>query len=132
MEADSRTRRSVLRTLTLSLFGGGALWRFLTPTGLATRKPVISVALRDVPANGALVLPDDQCAVVRTDKGVQAVNLCCTHLGCTVTATLDGFVCPCHGSRFGCGGQVEQGPATRALAQLALDQHDGIVEIARG
>ena len=88
--------------------------------------------LRDVPANGALVLPDDQCAVVRTAEGVQAVNLCCTHLGCTVTATLDGFVCPCHGSRFGCGGQVEQGPATRALAQLALDQHDGIVEVSRG
>jgi Rieske Fe-S protein len=132
METDSRTRRSVLRTLTLSLLGGGALWRFLTPAGLVTRKPVISVPLGDVPANGALVLPDDQCAVVRTATGMQAVNLRCTHLGCTVTATLDGFVCPCHGSRFGCGGQVEQGPATRALAQLTLDQHDGMIEISRG
>lgn len=132
MAADSRTRRSVLRTLTLSILGGGALWRFLTPAGLVRRKRVISVPLRDVPADGALVLPDDQCAVVRTATGVQAVNLCCTHLGCTVTATRDGFVCPCHGSRFGCGGQLEQGPATRSLAQLALDQHDGLVEISRG
>jgi cytochrome b6-f complex iron-sulfur subunit len=132
MEADTRTRRSVLRTLTLALAGGSALWRFLTPTGLARRRAVVTVPLGDVPVNGALVLPGDQCAVVRTAAGLQAVNLCCTHLGCTVTATAGGFVCPCHGSRFGCGGEVERGPATRALAQLALEQRDGVVEISRG
>jgi cytochrome b6-f complex iron-sulfur subunit len=39
----------------------------------------------------------------------------CTHLGCQVARQGAGFRCPCHGSRFGIDGIVEQGPADQPL-----------------
>ena len=131
METDTRTRRSVVKAL-IAASGAAALWRFLTPRDTGARPAVLSVRLADVPANGALALPDDQCAVVRSGDTLTAVDLRCTHLGCTVTATEAGFVCPCHGSRYGCGGQVEKGPATRSLARLEIEQRDDIVRVSLG
>jgi cytochrome b6-f complex iron-sulfur subunit len=55
-------------------------------------------------------------ALYRNGEGVFAVSLVCTHLGCIVKNTGDGFECPCHGSQFGADGVVKKGPAPRALA----------------
>jgi Rieske Fe-S protein len=92
----------------------------------------VSVPEADVPAEGALVLPDRRVAVVRQGGELFALNLTCTHLGCTVRATEQGFSCPCHGSRFGRGGDVLKGPAPRALRRLGLDRQDGIIRVSRG
>jgi len=132
MATPDRSRRSVIRTLTLSLASAAGLWRFLTPRAAPGRGPALSVPLSDVPVNGALVLPAHRCAVVRHDGGVAAVDLSCTHLGCTVTGTAQGFVCPCHGSRFGCTGAVEQGPASRALRRLAAEVRGDLVDVGAG
>jgi len=129
-----RSRRAALQALTLSLLGGAALWRFLTPragAGTSTRG-VVSVPEADVPAEGALVLPGHRVAVVRQGSDFLAVDLTCTHLGCTVKATEQGFSCPCHGSRFGRGGDVVKGPAPRALRRLGLERRDGIIRVSRG
>jgi cytochrome b6-f complex iron-sulfur subunit len=134
MAEPPRSRRATLRALILSLLGGAALWRFLTPragAGAAARGPV-SVPEADVPAEGALVLPDERVAVVREGSDFLALDLTCTHLGCTVKATEQGFSCPCHGSRFGRGGDVVRGPAPRALKRLGFDRRDGIIRVSRG
>ncbi len=51
--------------------------------------------------------------LVRTAAGFYAIRAVCTHLGCIVAATPDGFSCPCHGSRFSKQGRVLQGPVVR-------------------
>ncbi len=86
----------------------------------------------EVPADGALVLPEDGVAVVRRGVELFALDLACTHLGCTVTATESGFACPCHGSRFGSGGEVMNGPAPRSLARLVVENREGTLLVARG
>lgn len=134
MAEPARSRRSAVRALIASLLGGAALWRYLTPRGGAgaAGRGVVSVPEADVPAEGALVLPQHRLAVVRERGALLAVDLTCTHLGCTVRATEQGFSCPCHGSRFGRGGDVLSGPAPRALKRLGLERRDGIIEVRRG
>jgi Rieske Fe-S protein len=85
----------------------------------------------DVPAEGALVLPQHRLAIVREGGSLLALDLTCTHLGCTVKATEQGFACPCHGSRFGTAGSVVGGPAPRPLRRLSLDRRDGIIRVTR-
>jgi len=134
MAEPARSRRSTLQALILSLFGGAVLWRFLTPRAGAgaTDRAAVSVPEADVPPEGALVLPQQRVAVVREGDDLVALDLTCTHLGCTVKATEQGFSCPCHGSRFGRGGDVVKGPAPRGLRRLACQRQDGIIRVTRG
>jgi len=131
MAEPDRSRRSTVRALILSLLGGASLWRFLTPRAGAGGPGAVSVPVADVPAEGALVLPQHRVAVVREGGEYFAIDLTCTHLACTVKATEQGFACPCHGSRFGSGGQVLTGPAPRALRRLRLDRRDGVLWVSR-
>lgn len=39
----------------------------------------------------------------------------CTHLGCVPGAGGEGWVCPCHGSRYDMSGRILRGPAPRNL-----------------
>ncbi len=58
--------------------------------------------------------------VFRDAQGMYAISGVCTHLGCSVARSPNGFACPCHGSRFGNVGQVTRGPAPRALPWLEV------------
>jgi Rieske Fe-S protein len=128
-----RSRRSALRALILSALGGTALWRFFTPRAAKDGGAgVVSVPESDVPARGALVLPEERLAVVNDGTGYYALDLTCTHLGCTVKGTPEGFACPCHGSRFASTGDVLKGPASRPLRRLALERNAGILRVSRG
>ena len=54
------------------------------------------------------------------DQGFYAISSTCTHLGCTVARSKEGFACPCHGSRFDGAGNVIGGPAPRPLPWLEV------------
>jgi len=52
---------------------------------------------------------------VMEDGGMLAISIKCTHLGCMVRKSKNGFECPCHASAFDKYGEVLSPPATRAL-----------------
>jgi cytochrome b6-f complex iron-sulfur subunit len=58
--------------------------------------------------------------VFRDEQGIYAISGVCTHLGCTIGRSEDGFACPCHGSHFAVNGEVTRGPAPRALPWLEV------------
>ncbi len=131
MEANTQSRRSAVKSIAWLAAGAAGLWRFLTPRRSAnTAASAISVRSDDVPANGALVLPQHGIAVVREGTALHALDLVCTHLGCTVGATAGGFACSCHGSRFSCSGERLSGPAPRALRRLHVEELGGVIEVA--
>jgi Rieske Fe-S protein len=66
---------------------------------------------------------------MRDGDSVYALDLVCTHLGCTVTVTSTGLSCPCHGSRFDRQGRVLKGPADRSLGRLQVEEKDGMIEV---
>lgn len=129
MAGHPRSRRSFLRSLSLAALGGVALWRFLTPERVPDAQRV-TVSLADVPVDGALVLPEQGIAVTRSSADeVEVLSLVCTHLGCRVVATEDGFACPCHGSAFDRRGRVVRGPAAAPLARLPWARRGGVLRL---
>jgi len=66
-------------------------------------------------AGQAFVPPGRSVVLFRDAEGVYAISTVCTHLGCIVKSTTEGFECPCHGSRFTIDGSVARGPAPKAL-----------------
>ncbi len=72
---------------------------------------------------GAETLFAEENFVVRRDAaGVYAIATACTHLGCAVARTSEGFTCPCHGSKFAANGRVLAGPAPRPLPWLEISR----------
>ncbi len=71
-------------------------------------------------AGEPFVPPGRPVVVFRDPEGVYAVSLICTHLGCIVKTSPDGFECPCHGSRFTDDGTVAKGPAPQPLPWLKV------------
>lgn len=66
------------------------------------------------------VFADQGLVLFRDNDGFYAVSAICTHLGCTVARSKEGFACPCHGSKFDNAGRVVAGPAPRPLPWLEL------------
>jgi cytochrome b6-f complex iron-sulfur subunit len=128
MERASRTRRRVVKTLILGLGLPPLLWRFLTP-GVVSQAVLLEVERSAIPANGALVFRERRIAIVEDEGELYALDLVCTHLGCTVSVTADEWICPCHGSAFDRRGEVLRGPADRPLRRLSVQQENGRVQV---
>ena len=121
METIYQTRRRFIGTLIALPLVMAGLWRFLTPKSI--KKPtLLRLKVADLPSGGALVFRQERIAVMREGETIIALSLICTHLGCTVSVTPEGMVCPCHGSRFDRQGTVLTGPAQRSLARLDVEQ----------
>ena len=100
---------------------------------LASPSRKFRVLLPDSLAVGeAFVPPGRTVAVFRNQEGVHAVSLVCTHLGCIVKPTAEGFDCPCHGSRYGADGSVVKGPAPRPLPWLKVTNSAGLWVVDEG
>ena len=76
-------------------------------------------------AGTAFVPPGRSMAIFKDAGGVFAISTVCTHLGCIVKPTAQGFECPCHGSRFALDGSVTRGPAPQPLRWLKVSTSDG-------
>jgi Rieske Fe-S protein len=121
METTHKGRRKLIKTLMLSMISLPLIGRFLIPR-ITHRKALFRVKKENVPGGGALIFRQKKIAVIRKNQDIYALNLTCTHLGCTVNATPKGFVCPCHGSVFNTSGDVVKGPADGPLKRLAVDE----------
>lgn len=79
-------------------------------------------SIDEYPVGGSRILPERNVRVVRNARGLAVMSLVCTHLGCIVGESPEGFKCPCHGSRFAPDGEVLGGPAPRGLRWLAVSR----------
>jgi cytochrome b6-f complex iron-sulfur subunit len=103
------------------LFGAIGMLRLPKAAVLASPSKKFRVTLPETLAAGeAFVPPGRPVAVFRDAEGVYAISSVCTHLGCIVKNSAEGFECPCHGSRFASDGSVTKGPAPRPLAWLKI------------
>lgn len=85
------------------------------------------------PVDTFTYLDEHKLFVYRDHEGFRAVTAICTHLGCTLESTTDGFECPCHGSCYNSNGEVLSGPAPRNLSWFRVDKSsDGKVIIDPG
>lgn len=93
---------------------------------LSSPSKKFSVTLPETLAAGEAFVPAGRAvAIFRDSEGVHAVSTICTHLGCVVKPTTEGFECPCHGSRFAIDGEVTRGPAPQALPWLKVSNKGG-------
>lgn len=100
-------------------------------TDVPSEGGVLRLAFADHPELGeaggsAIVRADGKgkpILVRETDGAYLALSLKCTHLGCTVKVdeTAGELACPCHGSRFSLGGEVQAGPAKEPLARYTTN-----------
>lgn len=104
---------SAFAALTLLLLGA---LRSILPA-LTRKNSMIKIdSLANLPMNSFTLLHQAPIFIYRDHEGVRALSAVCTHLGCTLATTDEGFQCPCHGSHFDQTGQVQDGPAPRSLA----------------
>ena len=112
---------ALLSSASALLFAMFGILRLPKAAVLASPSKKFRVALPEALAAGEpFVPPGRNVGVYRDEKGVHAVSLICTHLGCIVKASAGGFECPCHGSVFDREGSVVKGPAPRGLPWLKV------------
>ena len=114
---------SMAAAVLVSLFGMLKL-----PKAAVSASPAkkFKVNLPDVLPEGEAFIPSGRnVAVFRDAEGVFAISIICTHLGCIVKPTPDGFACPCHGSGFKKDGTVTKGPAPKPLPWLKVSNSEG-------
>jgi cytochrome b6-f complex iron-sulfur subunit len=110
-------------TGTSGSFGGSALQAVSgTAASGAVTVPIVPGSTLATVGGAALVQTSSGTFLVaRTAQDAfTALTAICTHENCTIS-DISGqtYVCPCHGSRFSQTGQVQNGPATRALRSFA-------------
>src|SRR3989338_544199 len=100
------------------------LAKFPLPALLPDLSNVFKIGrLEDIPVGTEKIFEDKKVLVRRDEKGISAVSLVCTHLGCIVAKKDTGeFSCPCHGSKFDSQGNVIGGPAPKGLNWLEVSQ----------
>ena len=84
----------------------------------------LTVAVAELPLNRRVRLEKEGRAVevVRTENGVTARSLLCTHQGCNVRWVDEEqiYLCPCHDGRFNAEGQPIYGPPRAPLRGIEL------------
>lgn len=117
---------SIAAAVSALLFATIGMLRLPKAAVLASPSKKFRVSLPDTLAAGVPFLPPGRSvALFRDGEGVYAISRVCTHLGCIVNTTSDGFDCPCHGSRFAGNGSVVKGPAPKPLPWVKVSGSAG-------
>jgi len=137
--AQSMKRRSFIGKAAVGLvtFAGGitaiSYLRQFFPRLAGEKKRIVLDDPRRFPVDTFTFLEEHSLYVYRDHEGLKAVSAICTHLGCTLEKSLDGFECPCHGSCYSIEGEVQSGPAPRNLAWYRISRAaDGKIVISPG
>jgi cytochrome b6-f complex iron-sulfur subunit len=92
------------------------LLRMLFPSLLPGKSGRFKIGIKeDFPSGTIKYFENDQVYAFADGEGIYAISAICTHLGCVVNKEKNGFVCPCHGSRYGLDGRLVQGAAPKGL-----------------
>ncbi len=67
--------------------------------------------------------------VIRKGEEISIFSAVCPHLGCTVNAKEEHFLCACHGSEWSDAGQKLAGPSPRNLDQLEHRIENKILQV---
>ena len=87
----------------------------------------------DVAVGGGFINDRKNIVITQPKAGsFKAFTAVCTHEGCIVEEVKGGKItCPCHGSQFGVAdGKVVNGPATRALREIAITVQGTAIQLA--
>ncbi|RME19862.1 MAG: Rieske (2Fe-2S) protein [Deltaproteobacteria bacterium] len=123
-------RREFMATAArLAAAGAGAValgmsLRFLDPSVTANGARACLGRAADFPYGSITFVASRQVFVIVGEDGPVAISARCTHLGCTVRRSDQGFYCPCHGARYDRSGKVVGGPAPSNLPRLGLEVDD--------
>lgn len=124
---------SIFAAASTLLFGAIGMLQLPKAAVLSSPSRKFRVSLPDSLAAGeAFMPPGRNVALFRDAGGVYAISTVCTHLGCIVKPTAQGFDCPCHGSRFAPDGAVVKGPAPAPLAWLKVSAAGGSYIVDEG
>lgn len=114
-------RRSFLRKFSLRLLAitgalaGLSFLRQFYPPSFVRKQKVKVGDLLEFPLDSYTYIEKYNLFIYRDHEGVRAVSAVCTHLGCILKKDIDGFECPCHGSKYNENGEVLSGPAPTNL-----------------
>lgn len=133
-EMQNPQRRAAIRSVFAALVGASffaAVYRYLQPPAAAFRRAFVVCAASDVTERVRVFRVHGMQIALRADSndGVIAFDMTCTHAGCLVEASRDGFRCPCHGGRFDAAGKPAGGPVQRPLRRLDAKVQDNMVVV---
>jgi quinol---cytochrome c reductase iron-sulfur subunit, bacillus type len=86
--------------------------------GIPEGKPVRRNVLVSLNAGWGRFNTERLVWVIRQGETLTVFTAVCPHLGCTVSARAEGFVCPCHSSKWDARGERLSGPSPRGLDVL--------------
>jgi len=125
-------RRTFLRHLSLILASVAgflafiSLFRQVLPAGYRKDKRIKIGRPTSFPLNDFTYVSEHKLFVYRDHGGLRVVSAICTHLGCVIEKSDNGFQCPCHGSCFNEKGEVISGAAFKDLTWYRLyKDYDG-------
>jgi cytochrome b6-f complex iron-sulfur subunit len=116
------------RALLLAL-GGGTLTAAIAG---CSRKPALKptqalIPLSQVPKTGRtkVLVAGRPVELQRTEQGVVARSLLCSHFGCIVAwhEEKQAYLCPCHEGVYDANGEVVAGPPPKGLASVPVAVH---------
>ena len=136
---NGHTRRDFIKRFTIwaAVFAGFmasvSLLRQFVPRLTRYQKRFKIGRKNNFPVNTFTFLADRKLFIYRDHEGIRAVSAVCTHLGCIIEKSDEGFQCPCHGSRYNEDGEVISGAAVKDLPWYSLHKDvDGQIVVDQG